>query len=300
MNFQKDHSLPFKPYVLADDPKGYYSAKWDCERDEAGAPQPFNWIIRRDPLIVVSGDRPGWGLMVAGRGPIVDPRFFVHGLVRAGVVEGGETRWLDEEPMFDVRYCPWRSEHVLSLENGVKLAAACTAWANHGAVLKFTPAAGIPPAATLVVEIRGMGVSSQSPAASFVRPDQVDWRDSVSAAEAGRAWIRDSASEKGLFLHASAGEWKISGQGLVWHVPLEGDRTVELSLSIRDDIAATEFSDYASAEVETRGHYEALLQQCCCSTPEPALDAALASAVVTLDHVRDGKAWFEGITRWNT
>jgi len=302
MSYQEvpSQSLPLKPYVLAVEPKGSYSAKWGNERDEEGAPQPFNWIIRRDPLIVVSGDCPGWGLMVAGRGPTVSPPFFVHGLVRAGVIRGGETRWLDEAPMINVRYCPWRSEHVLGLENGVKLAAACTAWANHGAVLKFTPAAGIPPGTTLVVEIRGMGVSPQSPAASFVGPDQVDWRDSVSAAEAGRASIRDSALGKGLFLQASAGEWKICGHGLVWHVPLEADRTVELSLSTRDNIAGTEFSDYAAAEAETRGHYEVLLQQCCCSTPESALDAALAAAVVTLDHVRDGKAWFEGITRWNT
>jgi hypothetical protein len=84
MSYQEVPSqpLPLKPYVLAVEPKGSYSAKWGNERDEEGAAQPFNWIIRRDPLIVVSGDCPGWWLMVAVRGPTVSPPSFVHGLVR--------------------------------------------------------------------------------------------------------------------------------------------------------------------------------------------------------------------------
>lgn len=287
--------------MLVDAVKGCYVAKWDCCKGSGeGAPQAFNWIIRREPSVVVSGDIPGWALMVAERGRTVDPPFFVHALVRAGMIEGIETRWLDEESKFDITYCPWSSKHVLSQKNGAKLSASCTAWGNHGAVLKFTQTSENPAATTLIVKVYGMGLSRQSNDASFVRLDRVDWRECVPATDSGCASIRDIASGKGLFLRASAGEWEISRQGLVWTVLLERNSTVELSLSICEKYTQSEYLDYADAEAETSGHYEALLQQCQCSTPEPALDAALAAAVVTLDHVRDGKAWLEGITRWNT
>jgi hypothetical protein len=43
-----------------------------------------------------------------------------------------------------------------------------------------------------------------------------------------------------------------------------------------------------------------ILAHCHSRTPDARLDAAVAAAVVSLDQVRDGKAWLEGVTRWNT
>jgi len=58
MKPMKNDNRNQKPYTLTDAATGSHVAKWGKDERAVGAPQRHNWIIRRDPLIVVSGDRP--------------------------------------------------------------------------------------------------------------------------------------------------------------------------------------------------------------------------------------------------
>ena len=307
-----------KPYRLLSDDTVGYAAQWPA--DDAAAPHRHNWIIRRDPLIVVSGDLPAWGLMAAERGPTVSPPFFVYALVRAGVVFDGQTYWLDETKALEVQYHPWCSEHRLTLPGGLHLAIACTAWKNRGAMLQFRVEGPLPATAELLVEVQGLGTAVQSWSASFVKQELVVWHPGQSQAEGARASMRGTISrsivdaadtygpggfslppQRAIELAASAGQWEtLPDQRLLLRLPLAEGALHEIGLVVGDDGSDLRFPGFAAAEQETREHYRHVLALCHSRTPDARLDAALAAAVVSLDQGRDGKAWLEGVTRWNT
>jgi hypothetical protein len=186
---------PCKPYRLLTGDTAGYAAQWPDEGG-AAAPQRHNWIIRRDPLIVVSGDLPAWGLMVAERGATVSPPFFVYALLRAGVVVDGQTYWLDETKELAVQYHPWCSEHRLTLPGGLHLTIACTAWENRGAMLRFRVEGAMPATAELLVEVQGLGTAPQSNSASFVMQELVVWHPSHICADGARASICGTVSKR--------------------------------------------------------------------------------------------------------
>jgi hypothetical protein len=278
-----------------------YAAAWSQDTPEVGAPQRHNWIIRRDPLTVVSGDLPAWGLMTAERGATVCPPFFVYALLRAGVVVEGRTHWLDETQALAVHYHPWRSEHRLTLPGGLHLTVACTAWENRGAMLRFSGEGTMPATAELLVEVQGIGTAPQSNSSSFVMPECVEWQSGKSLADGARASVRGTASKRALDLWTSAGRWEVlPDQRLALRVPLAASDGLELGLAAGQEDSESRFPAFAVAEENTRGHYPQLLADCRSRTPDTMLDAALAAAVVSLDQARDGQAWLEGVTRWNT
>ena len=287
-----------KPYILTDAATGSYAAKWGKDACAVGAPQRHNWIIRRDPLIVVSGDRPAWGLLVAEREPRVDPPFFVYATVRAGVEVDGVASWLDEHDELEVRYSPWCSEQRILMPGGLLVSCACTAWGNGGSVLRFATAGAVPADAVWLVEIDGIGMAPQSTSSSFILREAIQWLPCRSRTHAGGGVIR--YAENGRALHAAmpGGRWQADGRRLVCRIPLMAGDLHDLALTI--DGSAAGMPGFDAAEARTRAHYEEVLKGCRSRTPDKTLDAALAGAVVTLDQVRDGRAWLEGITRWNT
>ena len=307
-----------KPYRLLSDDTVGYAAQWPA--DDAAAPHRHNWIIRRDPLIVVSGDLPAWGLMATERGPTVSPPFFVYALVRARVIVDGQTCWLDETKALEVQYHPWCSEHRLTLPGGLHLTIACTAWQNRGAMLQFRVEGPLPATAELLVEVQGLGTAVQSWSASFVKQELVVWHPGQSQAEGARASMRGTISrsivdaadtygpggfslppQRAIELAASAGQWEtLPDQRLLLRLPLAEGALHEIGLVVGDDGSDLRFPGFAAAEQETREHYRHVLALCHSRTPDARLDAALAAAVVSLDQGRDGKAWLEGVTRWNT
>ncbi len=292
-----------KPYRIVDARNGVYAADWSGVDERVGAPQRHNWIIRRAPLIVVAGDLPEWGLMCSERDTTVNPPFFVYGLLRAGVLRAGTIRWLSDAPQhLAVEYAPWEARHRLQTEDGVTLQVTCTAWENHGALLGFevvtAPDAAV--STELVLEIQGLGVMPHGNGASFIAREHVTWQPVRTTSSGAMASIEMLDGGRVLHVRSTAGGWETTAEGLFLQVPIKPGDRVDLGFSICPGNAAVAFPAFDAVVSDTRKHYQSLMDQCRCCTPDPVLDAALSGAVVTMDHTKDFPAWLEGITRWNT
>ena len=59
-------------------------------------PWKFNWVARRDPVFLVSGDLPCYSLAVTPRIASTNPPFHKLGDLRVQVTCGSASLWLDE------------------------------------------------------------------------------------------------------------------------------------------------------------------------------------------------------------
>ena len=96
--------------VPADDEDEWVRAQTGYCRPHPG-PSVGNFMVRRDPVALVSGDLPRFGLLDYRRVREISPTPFLLGDVRIQLTIAGKTIWLDEHGDVEARYFPWGTKH---------------------------------------------------------------------------------------------------------------------------------------------------------------------------------------------
>ncbi len=81
-----------------------------------GQPLTFNWMARRSPCFLVSGDAPRFGLARVFPEPSACPPIAKLGDLRIRCKVGGKSYWLDEAEQIKTRFYPWGTVHEVSLK----------------------------------------------------------------------------------------------------------------------------------------------------------------------------------------
>jgi len=84
------------------------------DQDKAG-PWAFNWIVRRDPCFMTSGDLPRFALEETPTTSSLAPPFFKMGDLRIRMTIRDESFWLDEQGKVIVHFHAWGTVHQVDL-----------------------------------------------------------------------------------------------------------------------------------------------------------------------------------------
>src|ERR1035437_6521065 len=92
-----------------------------------GGPWIYNWVARRDPIFLVSGDLPRIAMLRNYRLPDLNPPFFKLGDLRIGLTLGGHRYWLDEIDHIQSQFYAWGTVHRVRLGVHPQVQATLTA-----------------------------------------------------------------------------------------------------------------------------------------------------------------------------
>lgn len=302
-----------------------------ANRPKAG-PWLYNWVARRDPMFLVSGDLPRFAMMRTYRVPDINPPYAKLGDLRIRLMIDGVGYWLDETDPVAARFYPWGTEHSLHVgeRTPVQVNVSAALVGNMGIGMCLTLNAGESVDVTVELYFGGAAVQEAPLVSSYlaVLPDDgVDDRVVIGATSASIEADLDLASP----LNPEAGTVTVRVRAES-DPPSEIERTSSdspegmgnralfrqrtsvtrdgttirflASQTVADD--GPGYGPEASAAsldrhfAETKAYYGKLLAPFSIQTPDSLLDAAFYAGVLNLDYTFQPPAWLEGLHKWNS
>lgn len=293
-----------------------------------GGPWIYNWVARRDPVFLVSGDLPRVALMRNYRLPDLNPPFFKLGDLRIALTIGGHRYWLDEIDHVQTQFFAWGTVHCVRLgEPQIQATLTATLAGERGIAIELQLETVEPRSTPVQVELCYGGlaaVGSDLSASSYFPLDPLERAgDLVEITPAGgriqQVLDVNTPSNPSTGVVHTAVEVLFDPPGKVSKADAEGPFIVsrhELALTSkpvklevlafdRDDTGhenipkseAKAFGDYLQASQE---FYQRILNQAKINTPDPLLNAGLQAAVVNLEYTYQVPGWLEGLQKWNS
>lgn len=339
-------SEPKKPDYRVVDRQAVYEADWvarpyaspvtpenqnvlSAVRHYALVDQPplvFNWVARRDPVWLVSGDLPRFALATidpSDEDP-ADPQHLCLGDVRLSMTVGGERFWLHECGRVRTRYMPWGTRHEVSLDTPAALNVVITTTQveNRGIAVRTAvrSLAGEPVAVTFEYVVGAMRFDHSSAVLTRylrTRPDECPWHlpQRIKAADRidcngsvalitnpdapYRAWVAgDGPAERGDYPFGDETREFVVYRHEINATSEFQQRRLLVGKYENDGPAPVRMEFFDVYEADSRQYYTEMLGAMRMETPDEILDAGFHSAVVNLDYGFHDFAWLEGVHQW--
>ena len=281
-------------------------------------PWAFNWIVRRHPCFMVSGDAPRFSLVETPRNKEINPRFYMMGELRIRCSVGEQSFWLDERGKIKTVYYPWGTVHQVDLRPELPLQFKIQAVLaeNCGIVVEVLPIGDANKPLNVELGLYYGGLDSKFinffPEYFIINSndshnDTVELNNNmakladpnillkifVSAEPTGTVEVdsgktSDFTTNRIVFKHKfSTGENIRSFRVLACKI--EDDKSAKLSIG--------KFDEYVQ---QTKNYYDEILNSVDIKTPDTVLNTGFYASVVNLDYTYQPPGWFEGIHEWNS
>lgn len=269
----------------------------------------FNWAVRRDDLLLVSGDFPRFAFLTRRRTPRSDPPHLKIGDARLGLrSDQGVFRWEDASSIV-ATFHPTYIEHVVCWAElpGVvgRLRVGLTEGSGAVALAAIKVDAVASFSGFLNLDFGGVATHGRTFSGAYFPPDSPDDpRTAVTLSEDGgvltcpdypeRVTVRFEGHPK---LDAATG--RIRAQ---WPVTLAADGQFEAGSTWRLSSGPTELSPPSAAAAALRCiemDAAALLANAVATTPDSYIGPGLNAAILTLETCWDQSAWLEGVHWWS-
>lgn len=272
-------------------------------------PSVGNYLVRRDPVALVSGDLPRVAWLEYQHIAHISPTPYLLGDVRIQVTIAGQACWLDEHGRVETQYFPWGTEHHITLDTLTLTLTAALA-GTRGLALSLTIARQDDTPVEVQLCYGGLGLAEMRggdrPECLLLHAEQ-EAQNRIVLAE-GAALCEDEAIPFAVRVQAEHAEAQLIADtdGIRQRAAFRwvlGEQTTRLHLVAGKQTPGAPALDAALAEQyidETRGYYAELLASVEIHTPDPLLDAAWYSAVVGMDYVYAAPGWLEGLTNWSS
>jgi len=280
-------------------------------------PWVYNWVARRDPCFLVSGDLPRFALMRTYRTPDINPSFMKMGELRIRVSVEGHDFWLDEAGPVVARFYPWGTIHELEIPGtGLKCRAKATLVGNRGVGVDFVIIPESEPVGPVIVEFHfgGMGAYQPHLLSSYIPVDDSDDKDvhvemgdneaiSVSSLPLATPLYQTDETQRIVTRYQmtpwSSGSVQPSGESKRFVIQHRIDDLVteerfqvlffQSSDEFGEDLRIQDFKAHVKGAED---HYKELLDRYEIQTPEPLVDAGFYAAVMNLEYGYAPPAWY--------
>ena len=316
-------------YALGTQP-GEYLGKWNGQvvshprpeddgdewvRAQTGYCKPFfgpainNYLVRRDPVALVSGDLPRFALLDYRRIPHASPTPFLLGDARIRVKIAENEFWLDEHGTVETRYLPWGTEHHVAIGNLIfTVTAALVDTCGMAISLKVEKDDNTP--VEIFICYGGLGNASMRggdrPECLLLNPEQ-ELNDQI-IIENGVAILADDDIPYAVRVQANTGEvMRMANTDGIrqWAAfrRILNEKVTHLHLVVGKQVTGAATLNPAHTKqyiAETQSYYRDLLAGTEISTPDKLLDAAFYTSIVGMDYIYSAPGWLEGLTGWAT
>ena len=285
-----------------------------------GRPFAFNWIARRDPCFLVSGDLPRLALARTFPEASACPPIAKLGDLRIRCRVAGKSFWLDEAKDITAYFHPWGTIHSVSLKPDAPLGFTVRASlaTNRGIAVQVQVAADSDQPVDVVLELFYGGVHQKGrptdvPPYFHPTDDPAEAQDDTVTLEPSGATLADpKIPVTAVVLADPAGETSVqlagaedgTGNRAVFSYRFAADRTPRTLRILAFEAepgrgSRLEMNQFDSYVRGAQQYYDALLAPYEIRTPDEVLDAGFYAAIVNLDYVYQPPAWLEGVHWWN-
>lgn len=284
-----------------------------CKDAPLGGPWLYNWVARRDPSCLVSGDLPRIALMRTYREDSVAPPFHKLGDLRIRLTLHGQPVWLDDLAPWDAAFHPWGTVHTRRADGALPFTIRLTSVLaqNRGVLIRLHigPRDAKPdPVDRVELVYGGLDIKGPQFIPPYFLPDATEAHDNRVILSANEAVLE--APDMPARVHVLAwpdpavrtGDGAATGNRVIFQFPARDPATIDVSLlasvSTDDGQSPLTPADADAIEAEARAHFDMILSACALSTPDALLDAAFDASLLNLEYVYQPPAWLEGVHEW--
>lgn len=286
------------------------------DQDKSG-PWAFNWIVRREPCFLTSGDLPRFALEETPRNDTLAPPFFKMGDLRIRVIIGEQSFWLDERGEITVRYYPWGTVHRVNLEPEIPLTFEVVAFlaGNKGIAVEIKTAGNLSDSVEGKIELYYGGLDSKGPHEfpeyfkiipeeedddtieiddhkAILSDDDIPYRIAVITDPVVTPVIESNSPALDIQKRVKYSyQFNTDANDLCYRL---------LAYKLNDDGKELKLARFTEYLRQAQEYYEDILNTVDIKTPDRVLNSAFYAAVVNLDYAYKPPAWLEGIHEWNT
>lgn len=276
-----------------------------CEDVPRGGPWIFNWVTRRDPMMLVSGDLPRLAMVRTFPEPSVAPRFHKLGDLRIRLASEERVAWLDEVGVVDARFYPWGTVHAVTDEDGTWPSVVVTSFlaSSRGMCVEVRLNGTWDKDLRVSLVYGGLDVTGPQMVPAYIKPraEETD-DDMVTLVGEGACRFEDPATpskvlarvDKAATEKLDGGRWVVS-----YEVPASTGFSVRLmAMEAGAGESPSALEEWDGLYAGARKYYDDLLAPYEVHTPDAHLDAAFRAGVVNMDYVYQAPAWLEGLHEW--
>ncbi|MEN8249300.1 MAG: GH116 family glycosyl hydrolase [Bacteroidota bacterium] len=274
----------------------------------------FNRAIKRDPAILVTGDKPRFALMLTNRVRSAGPDLVKLGDGRIKIESNGSSKWIDEMSDIFTVFHPGRTEYIItdSTLTGIKLKYVVSQAENWGAIGQLTVSNRSSDNGDVKVKFvyGGLRRCGRTFRAAYFTADENDGEGDKIIIENDEAYFvdqDDNISEVASVSFFPKQKMEIENHKVSASYDLSLETGKEEVLYIKAGFAESKEELAAntikwtpeSLMAESKAYYENLIDPFTISTPSEILDAGFRTAIYSLDYVYAEPAWLEGIHWWS-
>ena len=274
----------------------------------------FNRGIKRNPAILITGDKPRFALMRTYPVAKSDPDLIKLGDCRVSVECGGVSKWLDEMSDITTVFHPGNTTYSIkdSLFTGLEFRFIVSQAENWGAVGQLTITNQQTAERKIDVKLvyGGLRRCGRTFRAAYFTADENDGKDDEIKIENDYAFILDNNED----IHDIVSVTFKPKQSLI----IENHKvTAKYKLNVKAENSATLFIQAGFADTkeaifnkinkntteslvtESKTYYERLIAPYKISTPSSVLDAGFRTSIYGMDYIHADSAWLEGVHWWS-
>jgi hypothetical protein len=272
------------------------------------APRTFNWVVRRDPCMLVTGDSPRFALARTLPAPQLDPKVGKLGDLRIRLSVAGGSYWLDEVPGVQTTFYPWGTVHHISPRPDFPLdvQVRATLVENAGIAIEIALSAISKQPLKGVLDLSYGGLAMIIPVGRAANSQPKDSQTNTVTLEQGGGAITDATIPGQVIARTSPVSRATvdSINRLDWQFPFVARQSKSVfrfmafykDAKLTNDLDIDHFDEYVQG---TQKYYETLLKTLEIQTPDRVLDAAFYAALLNFDYGYTSPAWYESLQRWN-
>jgi len=274
----------------------------------------FNRGIKRNPAIIVTGDRPRFALMRTYPEAKSGPDLIKLGDCRVYIESGGISKWLDEMSDITTVFHPGNTAYSIkdSLFIGIEFQFVVSQAENWGAVGQLTIANRQTADRKIDVKLvyGGLRRCGRTFRAAYFTANENDGKDDEILIENDHAFIIDKKEDIHDIVSVSFKPKQaliIENQNVTANYKLNIEAENSETLFIQAGFADTKEAIFdninkntpESLIAESKTYYERLIAPYKISTPSPVLDAGFRTSIYSMDYVYADSAWLEGVHWWS-
>ena len=266
----------------------------------------FNRGARRDPLLLITGDKPAFALMMTQRDDSLDPDllklgdgcFFLNGVS------------LQDVSAVDALFEPVGSVWKGSFEGHFSWELSTALLANRGqcSELRISNSDSLPRRLTVQCSYGGLRRCGRPFAAPYFEPDPSDGHSNIIRVENQVALFHEPnilGVAVGAFIERVEPQLKNGRVYWEFSFDLQPKESWTTSLVVAWGRSEQEVLAFAAQDgfdqlaSETKQYYEAILASATIQTPNQLIDQGFQAGLLNLDYVYAKPAWFEGGHWWS-
>jgi hypothetical protein len=252
----------------------------------------FNRGIRRDPLLLISGDRPAFALMITKREDRQDPDLLKLGEGQFSIDGHPLSEHENAHALFEPGGTVWHGD----VDQTVSWKMTTRILDNRGqrTELQISNAGVVARKIRVDCTYGGLQRCGRTFDAPYFDPDSADGaHDEVDIKDGIGIFSHTSIPGVSVIAHSNVGEPQILNGKVTWATALDvlpGKTSTSYLVSIwgRSEDEALDFAahdDTEKAASDTRQHYEEILASAVVRTPDPIIDAGFKASLLNLDYV---------------